>query len=452
MNKILIIDDEEGGRESLKYALKDTYKVILSSSSKEGLVFIEKENPDLIILDILLPDIDGLTLLKEIKKNYKDIPVIMLTAISQIKTAVEAMKLGAADYIPKPFEIDELILIIEKTLKTKELFNHIELLKEEIQTEYPLNTLIYESEEMKRVVELAKKSSLTDSPVLITGTTGVGKELIARYIHEKSLRKDQPFVAVHCAAIPETLFESEIFGYEKGAFTNAFKSKKGKIEIAGSGTLFLDEIGEIPINIQIKLLRFLEEKKFTPLGSNEVVESNVRIISATSKDLKEEIEKGKFRVDLYYRLCVIPIQISPLKERKEDILPLVDYYINFYKKKFYTKIQGFSDEVRKFFLEYDWPGNVRELKNLIERIFVLNSEKVIINIEDLPEELQRKQKFFSGLKEEVENLEKKLIIKALEETDWNQTKAAEKLRITRRILKYKIQKYDLKHGRKNLDN
>ncbi|HOM27468.1 MAG TPA: sigma-54 dependent transcriptional regulator [bacterium] len=453
MNKILVIDDEEGVRESLKFALKDNYKVFLSASGKEGIFFIEKENPDLIILDIILPDIDGINLLKEIKKNYKETPVIMLTAISQIKTAVEAMKLGAVDYIPKPFDIEELILVIEKALKTKELCTQIEILKEEIQAEYPLDTLIYESDEMKKVIEVAEKSAMTDTPVLIMGPTGVGKELIARYIHEKSSRKNQPFVPVHCAAIPETLFESEIFGYEKGAFTNAFKSKKGKIEIAGSGTLFLDEISEIPLNIQIKLLRFLEEKKFTPLGSNEFIESNARIISASSKDLKEEIEKGRFRDDLYYRLCVIPIIIPPLRERKRDILPLVDYYINFYRKKFYSKIKSFSDEVREIFLNYDWPGNVRELKNIIERIFVLNSEKNIINIEDLPEELKKKQNSFTCFKEVIENLEKELIIKALKETNWNQTKAAEKLKLTRRVLRYKIQKYGLlKDERKNTDN
>jgi DNA-binding NtrC family response regulator len=453
MDKILVIDDEEGVRESLKFALKDNYKVILSSNGKEGMLLIERENPDLIILDIILPDTDGITLLKEIKKNYKDIPVIILTAISQIKTAVEAMKIGAVDYIPKPFDIEELIIIIEKTLKTKELFTHIEILKEEIHTEYPLDKPVYESEEMSEVIEIAERSAKTDSPVLITGPTGVGKELIARYIHEKSPRKNQPFVPVHCAAIPETLFESEIFGYEKGAFTNAFKSKKGKIEISGSGTLFLDEIGEIPLNVQIKLLRFLEEKKFTPLGSNEFKESNARIISATSKDLKEEIKKGKFRDDLYYRLCVIPIKIPPLKERKKDILPLIDYYINFYRKKYYSKIKSFSDEAKKALLDYDWPGNVRELKNIIERIFVLNSEKDIINMEDLPEELKKKKRFFTSFKDEIENLEKELIIKALEETNWNQTKAAEKLKLTRRILRYKIEKYGfLKNGRKNIDS
>jgi len=432
----------------LRISLKNKYKVFLSSNGREGLSIIEKENPDIIILDIILPDIDGITLLKEIKGKFKWIPVIMLTAVSQVKTAVEAMKIGASDYISKPFDIDELILTIEKTLKTKKLISHIELLQEEIKTEYPLDFPVCVSEEMKNVIKLAERVSSLDTPVLITGPTGVGKELVARYIHEKSQRKNNPFVPIHCAAIPETLFESEIFGYEKGAFTNAFKSKKGKIEIAGSGTLFFDEIGEIPLNIQVKLLRFLEEKKYNPLGSNEFIESDARIISATSKNLKEEIKKGNFREDLYYRLSVVPIEIPPLKDRKEDIIPLVEYYIKFFKKKIPCKIEDFSEEAKKAFLNYDWPGNVRELKNVIERIFVLNSEKSIIELYDLPVELKKREKLSIPLKESVENFEKEIIESALKETNWNQTKAAKILKTTRRILRYKIQKYGLAKNRR----
>ncbi|MCM8804338.1 MAG: sigma-54 dependent transcriptional regulator [Candidatus Omnitrophica bacterium] len=451
MAKILIIDDEEGVRESLKFSLRNKYKVILSSNGKEGFSLIEKERPDLVILDIILPDIDGINLLKDIKEKFKDTPVIMLTAISQITTAVEAMKLGAVDYIPKPFDIEKLINTIENTLKMKNLISHIEILKEEIKREYPLDEPIYESQAMKNVIELAKKSVLSDSPVLIIGPTGVGKELIARYIHEKSQRRNLPFVSIHCAAIPETLFESEIFGYEKGAFTNAFKSKKGKIEIAGSGTLFFDEIGEIPLNMQVKLLRFLEEKKYSPLGSNEIFESDARIIAATSKNLEKEIEEGNFREDLYYRLSVIPIKIPPLKERKEDIIPLVNYYIKFFKNKFYSKIIDFSDQVKEIFVNYQWPGNVRELKNIIERIFVLHSEKDMINLSDLPEELKIKKDNFN-LEETIGNFEKELIKKALIKTNWNQTKAAEVLKITRRKLNYKMKKYGLIDGRKGNNN
>ena len=452
MNKILVVDDEIGVRESLRFALKDKYKVILADSGKECIAQLEKEIPDLIILDIILPDIDGITLLKEIRKRFHEIPVIMLTAISQVKTAVEAMKSGALDYITKPFDVEEIILIIEKILKTKNLLSYIEILKEEINKEYPVEKIIYASEVMKKIIGIAKKVSFSDSPVLITGPTGVGKELIARYIHENSQRKEQPFISIHCAAIPETLFESELFGYEKGAFTNAFKSKKGKIEIAGSGTIFLDEIGEIPLNIQVKLLRFIEEKKFSRLGSNEIIESDVRIISATSKNLEEEIKRGNFREDLFYRLSVVPIKIPPLKERKEDIIPLLEYYIDLYSKKYRTKIKKISEKAKEVFLNYEWPGNVRELKNLIERIFVLNPQNDIINIEDLPEEFKVRKKDFISLKEEVENFEKNLIKRALEENNYNQTKTAIFLRTTRRILRYKIEKYGLLKNGKNSDN
>jgi len=452
MNKILVVDDEIGVRESLRFALKDKYKVILADSGKECIAQLEKEIPDLIILDIILPDIDGISLLKEIRRKFHEIPVVMLTAVSQVKTAVEAMKSGALDYITKPFDVEEIILIIEKILKTKNLLSYIEILKEEINKEYPVEKIIYASETMGKIIGIAKRVSFSDSPVLITGPTGVGKELIARYIHENSPRKEQPFVPIHCAAIPETLFESELFGYEKGAFTNAFKSKKGKIEIAGSGTIFLDEIGDIPLNIQVKLLRFIEEKKFSRLGSNEIIESDVRIISATSKNLEEEIKKGNFREDLFYRLSVVPIKIPPLKERKEDIIPLLEYYIDLYSKKYRTKIKKISEKAKEVFLNYEWPGNVRELKNLIERIFVLNPQNDIINIEDLPEEFKVRKKDFISLREEVENFEKNLIKRALEENNYNQTKTAIFLRTTRRILRYKIEKYGLLKNGKNSDN
>ncbi|MCM8818635.1 MAG: sigma-54 dependent transcriptional regulator [Candidatus Omnitrophica bacterium] len=444
MKKIIVIDDEKGVRESLRIALKNKYEVLLASNGEEGIKLIEKERPDILILDILLPDIDGINILKKIKNEYKEIQVIMLTAVSEVKKAVEAIKIGAFDYITKPFDIEELILIIENAIKTKNLISHIELLKNEIKTEYPSDFPVCVSDKMKSIMEQAEKIAYSDTPVLITGPTGVGKELLARYIHEKSSRKNYPFVPIHCAAIPETLFESEIFGYEKGAFTNAFKSKKGKIEIAESGTLFFDEVGEIPLSVQIKLLRFLEEKKYSPLGSNELIESDVRIISATSKNLKEEIEKGNFREDLYYRLNVIPIEIPPLKDRKEDIVPLVDYYIKFFREKFASKIKDFTYEAKNAFLNYEWPGNVRELKNIIERVFVLNNNKVMIDLDDLPNELKTKKKFNINFKEEVENFEKNLIERALKETNWNKTKASRILKITRRILIYKIKKYGLK--------
>ncbi|RKY31697.1 MAG: two-component system response regulator, partial [Candidatus Omnitrophota bacterium] len=263
MKKILVIDDEEGVRESLKFSLKDKYRIFLASTGKEGIDCIEKENPDLVILDILLPDKNGLEILKEIKKINEDIPVIMLTAVSQVKTAVEAMKLGAIDYITKPYDVDELLILIKNTFKNQKLKQQINILKEEINEEYPVKKIVFRSKCMKEIIDEAKKLSFTDSTVLLLGPTGVGKELIARVIHYSGPRKEEPFVPIHCAAIPETLFESELFGHEKGAFTNAFQRKIGKFELAGKGTIFLDEVSEIPLSMQTKLLRFLEEKKFT---------------------------------------------------------------------------------------------------------------------------------------------------------------------------------------------
>ena len=444
MKKILIIDDEEGVRESLKFSLKDKYRTFLASTGKEGIQCIKKENPDLVILDILLPDKNGLEILKEIKKVNNEIPVIMLTAVSQVKTAVEAMKLGAIDYITKPYDVDELLILIKNILKSERLKQQIIILKEEISKEYPIKKIIFRSKVMREIIEKATRLSSTDSTVLLLGPTGVGKELIARFIHFNGPRKEEPFIPVHCAAIPETLFESELFGHEKGAFTNAFQRKIGKFELAGTGTIFLDEISEIPLSMQTKLLRFLEERKFTRLGGNEFIKSEARIISASSKDLKEEIKKGKFRDDLYYRLGVVPIWIPPLRERKEDIRVLVEFYFEYFRKQLGCDVKSISEEAMEVFENYDWPGNVRELKNIIERILVLKGEKYIIEKEDLPEELFRKEeKKGLSLKEKVEEYEKELILDALRKSNWNKSKAARILKTTRRIISYKMKKFNI---------
>jgi len=297
----------------IKRKSQDMYTLDFASTGKEAVEKVEKNTPDLVILDIILPDKDGIDVLKEIRSIDRNIPVIMLTAVSRVKIAVEAMKAGAVDYLTKPFDIEELIIVIKNIFNAEKLKGQISILRKEIEKEYPVDNIIFRSNKMRKVLNLADKVAETDSPVLITGPTGVGKELIARYIHEKSKRKNEPFIPIHCAAIPESLFESELFGYEKGAFTDASKSKKGKIEIAGNGTIFFDEVGEIPLSFQIKLLRFLQDKKYSPLGSNEVKESEARLIFATSKNLLAEIEKGKFREDLYYRINIIPIYIPPIK-------------------------------------------------------------------------------------------------------------------------------------------
>ena len=444
MKKILIVDDEHGVRESLKFSLKDMYTLDFASTGKEAVEKVEKNIPDLVILDIILPDRDGIDVLKEIKNIDENIPVIMLTAISRVKVAVEAMKAGAVDYLTKPFDIEELIIVIKNIFKAEKLKGQISILRKEIEKEYPVDNIIFRSSKMKKVLNLADKVIETNSPVLITGPTGVGKELIARYIHKKSKRKNEPFIPIHCAGIPESLFESELFGYEKGAFTDASKSKKGKIEIAGNGTIFFDEVGEIPLSFQIKILRFLQDKKFSPLGSNEVKESEARLIFATSKNLLTEIEKGKFREDLYYRINVIPIYIPPLKERKEDIIPLINFYFSSYKEIINSKTNSFSPEALKLLQNYNWPGNVREVKNFIERILVLKGNKVIINIEDLPQEIKGYEIEDIPYREKIARYEKELILDALEKAGWNQTKAAKILKTTRRILKYRIEKLGIK--------
>jgi len=448
MNKILIVDDELGVRESLKFSLKDNYALEFASTGKEAIEKVEKNIPDLVILDIVLPDKDGIDVLKEIKSIDGNIPVIMLTAVSQVKVAVDAMKAGAVDYLTKPFDIEELIIVIKSVFDAEKLKGQISILRKEIEREYPVYNIVFRSSKMKKALNLADKVIETNSPVLITGPTGVGKELIARYIHEKSSRKNEPFIPIHCAAIPESLFESELFGFEKGAFTDAVRSKKGKIEIAGNGTIFFDEVGEIPLSFQVKLLRFLQDKKFSPLGSNEFKESDARLIFATSKNLPSEIEKGKFREDLYYRINVIPVYIPPLKERREDITPLINFYFSLYKEIINSKIELFSKEALRALENYRWPGNVREIKNFIERILVLKGNKVIINIEDLPEEIKGYKSEDIPYKEKIARYEKELIINALEKAGWNQTKAAKILKTTRRILKYRMEKLGIKKREK----
>jgi DNA-binding NtrC family response regulator len=444
MDKILVVDDESGVRESLRFLLKEKYKIILAENGYQAIELFKDNNIDLVILDIILPDIGGIEVLKTIKNNDDEVPVIMLTAVSHIKTAVEAMKAGACEYISKPFDAEEMKLLIENVLKTGKLSRQVSFLKEEVIREYPVDRIVYKSDVMARVLKEGKKVAATDSNVLLTGPTGVGKELVARFMHENGKRAGDPFVPVHCAAIPEGLFESEVFGYERGAFTNAFKSKKGKIETAGSGTIFFDEVSEIPMPVQVKLLRFLQEKEFSRLGGNNTIKSDARIISASSVSLPDMVKEKRFRDDLFYRLGVIPIYIPPLQERREDIGLLVDFYLDILSKQFLCKTREFSHSALDVLYNYDWPGNVRELKNIIERILVLRGNKVIIDVDDLPVELKtsHRQDVYS-LKEAVESFEKRLIKEVIESYRGNQTKTAEHLKTTRRILRYKMQKYKL---------
>jgi len=443
--KILVIDDEKSVQESLKLVLSDNWRVLVASSGREGLEILSNNEIDIIFLDILMPDRDGLEVLQEIKKIDETIPVIMLTAVSKLSTAIEAMKIGAYDYLTKPFDVEEIRLIVQKIFNEFKMRQRVQFLTDEM--EKSTETIIYKSDPMKEVLSLALRAAPHDSAVLITGPTGSGKELIARFIHRESPRKNEPFIAVHCAAIPETLFESEIFGYEKGAFTGAFKSKPGKIEVAGSGTIFFDEIGEMPLSLQIKLLRVLQEHEFSRVGSNEPIKMEARVLSATSRDLKKEVESGRFREDLFYRLSVIPIAIPPLKEREQDILPIAYHFLSFFGKQTGARAKMFSSEAEQCLLNYDWPGNVREVKNVIERILVLRGNKDIINIEDLPEELRVVRSGNSedaSFEERVIEFEKRLILEALKKFSWNKSKAAEYLRMSRRVLNYKVEKYGIR--------
>lgn len=447
--KILVIDDEKSVCESLRMVLSDRYKVITAASGKEGLDVISNNDIDIVFLDILMPDINGIEVLQEIRKNNQDIIVVMLTAISKLSTAVDAMKIGAYDYITKPFEVEEIRVLVEKIYQDLKLRQNIEILSDEI--EKTRGTIIFKSQLMKNVLDLARKAAPHDSSVLISGQTGTGKEIVARFIHKESERNKEPFVPIHCAAIPETLFESEIFGYEKGAFTGAFKSKPGKIEIAGRGTVFFDEIGEMPPGLQTKLLRVLQEHEFSRIGSNEPIKMEARVVAATSRDLKSEIKSGRFREDLFYRLSVIPIEIPPLKERKDDILPLAYHFFSVFAVQTGARTKSFSISAEKCLLVYEWPGNVRELKNVIERILVLKGNKDIIDINDLPEDIRNygisRMSEKCSFVEQVEAFEKRLIVDAMEKSSWNRSKAAQYLKISRRMLSYKIEKYEIRKNK-----
>src|SRR5512136_2843723 len=394
---VLIVDDEVGARESLKMILKRDYEVFLARDAEEAFLQIKEHTPDLILLDIILPDLDGLKVLERIKQSDPDIIVIMITATKTVKTAVEAMKLGAYDYVTKPFDIDELRLIITRSLSTKALEQEVKYRREEMDKGFDFGNIIGKSKSMKEIFKVVKQIADSKSTALIMGESGTGKELISRAIHYNSNRKNHPFVTINCAAIPETLIESELFGHEKGAFTNAIEKKLGRFEVAHQGTLFLDEIGELSLATQAKILRFLEEKEFNRVGGSKTIKVDVRLITATNKDLNQLIKKGNFREDLYYRINVVPIVIPPLRERKEDIPLLIEYFIKKFSEENNKKVKGVSKEALEVMIEYEWPGNIRELENLIERVIALTS-KEYIQVEEIPLSFRNLPKI-DGLKE-----------------------------------------------------
>jgi len=456
VRSVLIVDDEVGARESLKMILKNDYEVFLARDAEEAFAQIKAHSPDVILLDIILPDLDGIKVLEKLKKNDPDVIVIMITATKTVKTAVEAMKLGAYDYVTKPFDIDELRLIITRSLSTKALEHEVKYRREEMDKSFDFGNIIGKSKGMKEIFKVVKQIADSKSTVLIMGDSGTGKELISRAVHYNSNRKNYPFVTINCAAIPETLIESELFGHEKGAFTNAIEKKLGRFEVAHQGTLFLDEIGELSLTTQAKILRFLEEKEFNRVGGSKTIKVDVRLITATNRDLNQLIKKGGFREDLYYRINVVPIVIPPLRERKEDIPSLIDHFINKFNVENNKNVKGIRKEALELMMNYEWPGNVRELENLIERVIALTYNEYI-QADEIPFSFKNIPKI-DGLRESVlegkvsfiqaeEEFEKEVILDALKRTNYIQSHAAEILGISRRILKYKMDKLGINQSR-----
>ena len=447
MKQVLIVDDESSVRESLKIILKDRYQILLAENASQALRLFEQECPQIVLLDVILPEMDGIAVLKQMRQADKAIPIIMLTATRMVKTAVEAMKLGATDYLGKPFDVEELKMVIEKALAAKELEQEVRYLRSEVTRRYSFKNLIGKSRVMQEIYTRIEQIADTRTTALITGESGTGKELVARALHYSSSRKNRPFIAINCAALPETLIESELFGHERGAFTDAQSRKIGQMEMADGGTLFLDEVADLSPSTQAKLLRVLQEKEFTRVGGTRVIRIDMRLITATNKDLSEALKQGQFREDLYYRINVIPIHLPPLRERKEDIPLLINHLLAKKAEEEGQPVKQMSSEALNLMLNHGWPGNVRELQNIIEQVVTLCPNPVIRS-EDLPPHF-RKQVRSLSLKEQtlagtisfelaVSEFEKDIILEALEKTNYIQTRAAEILGITRRILKYKM--------------
>lgn len=459
IKNILIVDDDAFILDSIgEILVSNKYNVLKSTSGKEMLKRLSESLIDLILLDVKLPEKTGIEYLPELKHYYPDIPIIMITGNADINDAVSAIKMGAFDYLKKPFKSKELLLAIEKALKWTDLIYKTQNMQEQLEKEFSFHGLIGKSNKMKEVIKTIKQVSKTDSNILITGESGTGKELVAKAIHYSGRRKEKAFVPINCASLPETLLESELFGYIRGAFTGAYSNKNGLFKIADEGTIFLDEIGDMPLSLQAKILRVLENGEFTPLGGTSIIKTDVRIISATHVNLRDKIKENKFREDLYYRLNVVNINIPPLRERKEDILIIASYYLEKYSTKMNKKIKDFSEGVKEIFLRYDWPGNVRELENAVESSCALTSGE-IIDVNSLPshlfgsplENISKKEliPINRPLKETMSYYEREYLLQLLKFCNGNVSKAAEIAQIARQNLhsKLKFYKIDVKEFR-----
>jgi len=451
--KILIVDDDQTMRRSLvNWFESESHHVYSAASGEEAIKKIKDSSYDIIITELKMPDIDGLEVLRYTKRLDSDTEVIIITAYGTVETAVNAMKEGAYDYIVKPFSPEEIDHIVKKIIEHQSLIRENIILREQLYERHRFENIIGKSNKMQDIYALIENIAQSNITVLIQGESGTGKEMIARAIHNASLRRDNPFITVSCGAIPETILESELFGHEKGAFTGAIARKEGRFEMADKGTLFMDEIAEMSLKSQVDLLRVLQEKEFRRVGGIEVIKVDVRIIAATNKDLDKEVERGRFREDLYYRLHVVPINLPPLRERHEDIPLLVRHFLEKYNTQYNRKIKEVSPSTFNILLQYDWPGNVRQLEHVIEHT-ILMTKGEIIQARNLPEKLQKKSKIKTddallerenfNFKENVEKFKKQSIIKALQSAQGVKKEAARILGISPRNLSYFIRKYEM---------
>jgi DNA-binding NtrC family response regulator len=453
MKHVLVVDDENGTRQSLQAVFAGVYEVSTADGAEAARRVLLEKPADLILLDVRMPGKDGLTFLKDLQSLYPEIPVVMISALTSVRPVVEAIRVGAYDFLTKPFDVQDVLRVSRRAIESAALQRRVATLETDISREFPVRNIVGTSPAFVRVLDDVRKAADTDASVLISGESGTGKELAARLLHTSSNRRDEPFVAVHCASLSETLMESELFGHERGAFTNADRQKPGRFDLAGSGTLFFDEVSEMSPSTQVKLLRVLQEKEFMRVGGTQVIRTNARIVAATARDLKIEVAEGRFRGDLFYRLSVVPVRLPPLRERHGDIPLLARHFLAQFRQSASAQAEDFDTPAMDLLCRYPWPGNVRELRNIVERVIVLHRQDRHVTAEMLPEEFQQPGAespavgagVASGLslEDSVNVFERRRIEDALRAAGGVQTRAAQRLGTTRRILRYRMEKLNI---------